>query len=441
MDDARGVPVSNGDTACLAAYDTALQQFNTYRGDALATVGAALDEHPDFVMGHVLRGHITVSLWERSVLPDVSATVAELRRLDSRSNDRERAHAVALGQWLDGDWNGMRATLDRLLVDHPRDLLALQAGHLADFFHGDRENLRGRVARALPAWDPDVDGYGFVLGMHAFGLEECGDYGAAEEAGRTALDVQPDDCWAHHAVTHVLEMETRQDEGVTFMMDRMPHWAQDDNGFAFHNAWHLALFHLDQLRPAEALDLFDRSVHPEPTGVQLMLCDAVALLWRMHLQGIDVGDRWEEIASAYETGDEAGFYAFNDMHAMMACAAAGRPDLASALLLAAGSAAQGTGTNAAMQRDVGLPILAAIDAFGRGDHASAIDLLLPVRYRAHAFGGSHAQRDIVHRTLLEAAIRSGDRSLAVSLSAERSSLRPDCPFTAQQARRALAMTA
>ena len=439
MDDSRGLSVSSGDAACLAAYESALRQFNTYRGDPIAAIDAVLEEQPDFVMGHALRGHVMISMWERSVVGDVTAVVDRLDELRSDSNERERTHAVALRQWVRGEWNAMRATLDRLLVDHPRDLLALQAGHLADFYHGDRDNLRGRVARSLPAWDNDVDGYGFLLGMYAFGLEECSSYGAAEDMGRAALDLVPDDCWAHHAVTHVMEMQTRQAEGITFMIERLPHWAQDDNAFAFHNAWHLALFHLDQLQPAAALDLFDRSIRPEPSGAQLMLADAVALLWRMHLRDLDVGSRWDEIASAYEHGNEAGFYAFNDMHAMMAYTASTRTGAAASLLRAAEEASMGLTTNAKMLREVGLPIVRAVDAYGRQQYGAVVDLLMPVRYRAHLFGGSHAQRDIVHRTLLESAIRSGDRALALSLAEERSSLRPNCLFTDEQRHRALAI--
>ena len=69
-----------------------------------------------------------------------------------------------------------------------------------------------------------------------------------------------------------------------------------------------------------------------------------------------------------------------------------------------------------------------LDAFGRERYGEAVELLMPVRYRAHAFGGSHAQRDIVHRTLIEAALRLSDRALARALVNERTSLKPHCPF-------------
>ena len=82
-----------------------------------------------------------------------------------------------------------------------------------------------------------------------------------------------------------------------------------------------------------------------------------------------------------------------------------------------------------MTRRVGLSIVRAIDAFGRERYGDAVAVLLPVRYQAHAFGGSHAQRDVVHRTLLEAAFRSGQHALARALSIERASLKPHCPFS------------
>jgi tetratricopeptide (TPR) repeat protein len=429
MKDSRGVPISAGTMQSQTAYETALLAFNSYRGDPVAIIDGALTEDPDFVMGHVLRAQVLATIWERSVVPKVAASVARLKELHNHSNDRERRHAHALERWAAGDWNGMRGELDRLLAEYPRDLLALQAGHLADFYHGDRDNLRGRVARALPTWSRDDPGYGFVLGMHAFGLEECGSYAAAEETGRHAIDVEPEDCWAHHAVAHVLEMQARQAEGVAFMEGRQEHWAQKDNGFAFHNWWHTALYNLDQGRADRALEIYDQNIRPEPAEIQLMMLDAAALLWRMHLQGISVGSRWDELSTTYEKSGEGGFYAFNDMHAMMSHVATGRTKASSTLLAAAEAAVAEPGTNAMMMREIGLPILRAIDAFGRERYDETVELLLPIRYRAHAFGGSHAQRDVVHRTIIEAALRCGDHALARSLINERVSLKPHCPFS------------
>ncbi len=436
MEDRRGAPVSTDNRQGLDTFETALRALNTYRGDPIAVIDTALGVDPDFVMGRILRAEVHVTMWERSIVPEVEAGLGRLRDLEERSNDRERAHVRALELWVAGDWKGMQGQFDRLLAEYPRDMLALQVGHLADFYQGDRDNLRGRVARALPAWSPEDPGYGFLLGMSAFGHEECGEYSLAEDTGRQAIEVEPDDCWAQHAVAHVMEMQARQAEGIAFMELRTDHWAQHDNVFAFHNWWHTALYNLDQERAGAALDIYDRSIRAEPSQVQLTMLDATALLWRLHLREIDVADRWDELAALYEEGDEDGFYAFNDMHAMMAYVATAHTEAAAKLLKAVEQASTERGTNGFMSREVGLPILRAIAAFGRERYAEAVDLLMRVRYRANIFGGSHAQRDVVHRTLIEAALRAGDNRLARSLAAERTSLKPDCPFSRKLADRA-----
>ena len=429
MTDSRGLPFSSGTSASHEIYERALAALNVYRGDAVAIIDEALSTDPDFVMGHVLRAEVLITMWECSVLPKVHESLQRLQALHDRSTDRERAHAQAIARWAEGDWDGMRLSFERLLANHPRDLLALQVSHLADFYHGDRDSLRARPERVLPAWSAADPAYGLVLGMQAFGLEECGHYAQAEDTGRRALELQPDDCWAHHAVAHVLEMQARQAEGIAFMQSREAHWAQNDNGFSFHNWWHTALFNLDQGRNAEALAHFDRCIRPEPIGVQLMMLDATALLWRMHLNGVDTGTRWNELADTYEQSDEAGFYVFNDMHAMAAYTATGRTRAAADLLKAVRASAAGQGTNARMTREVGLPIVQAIDAFGQGRFAETVDLLLPVRYKAHAFGGSHAQRDIIDRTLIEAALRGGDQAMARALTQERTAHKSHCAFS------------
>ena len=439
MEDQRGVAISSGDSSSLGIYERALLAFNLYRGDPVAIIDEALAVAPDFVMGEIFRTYMHAGLWERSGVAEVNAGLSRLEASASNANDRERDHIAALADWASGDWQAMRVRLGRILIDHPRDLLALQFCHLTDFFHGDRDNLRDRVARALPAWSAEDEGYGLVLGMYSFGLEECGDYGRSEVAGRRALEYEADDCWARHAIAHVLEMAARQEEGVVFMEGSASHWAQEDNVFCYHNWWHTALFHLDQGKVERALELYDSAIRPGPDSVQVSLLDAAALLWRLHLRGEDVGARWDAVAEIYENSDEAGFYAFNDMHAMLSYVASGRENATAKLLRAVEQAAQGENTNAHMEREIGLPVVRAIAAFGRGDYQECAALIMPIRYRAHIFGGSHAQRDILHRTLIEAVLRSGDKALARALTHERLALKPDCSYSRALGARAVAL--
>jgi hypothetical protein len=297
--------------------------------------------------------------------------------------------------------------------------------------------LRDRVAQVLPHWNADVPGYGYVLGMYAFGLEETNLYDRAEETGRRALQLDPRDPWSVHAVTHVMEMRGRTADGIHWLTNRSDDWAPG-NGFAFHNWWHLALFHLDGSEHAQVLDIYDRLVRPKPSQIAYENVDASALLWRLYLRGVDVGDRWHALAQDWAPAVEDGYYAFNDAHAVMAFVGAGRLDLVERTLavMARQAASGAAGGNGKMTRDVGLPLARALVAFSRGDHDACIDLLLGMRQHAHRFGGSHAQRDIVHLTLLEAALRAGRRPLAQALAAERLALKPESPFNRLLATRA-----
>jgi hypothetical protein len=162
--------------------------------------------------------------------------------------------------------------------------------------------------------------------------------------------------------------------------------------------------------------------------VVLDLLDASALLWRLHLRGVDVGGRWRELADSLEPLAADGFYAFNDAHAMMAFVADGRDKAADALLAAQQQAMSGSSGNARMTWEVGYPLCAGLRAFGRGDYGTCISLLRPLRSRLNRFGGSHAQRDVFDLTLIEAARRDGHYALLRALANERIGQKPDSPL-------------
>ncbi len=184
------------------------------------------------------------------------------------------------------------------------------------------------------------------------------------------------------------------------------------------------------------LALFDGPIYGAHSTLALNMVDASAILWRLHLAGHDVGDRWAAVAANWVPKAKSGNYAFNDAHAMMAFVGAGFSNAARDLLETRREAMEAGNDNAWFTRDVGHPVTLAIKAFGDGDYAQTVHLLRPVRDIAYRFGGSHAQRDVIDLTLIEAAIRSGQRALASALAAERLSARPDSTLADLFARRA-----
>ncbi|HYE49642.1 MAG TPA: tetratricopeptide repeat protein [Azospirillaceae bacterium] len=435
--DIRGVPLSGGNDAALARLERAGELLAGFYADPLAEIDAAIAEDPSMVMAHALRAGLFVISSDRACEPELLASLAAAESLAERANDRERGHIAAARAWADGDLARAGDLYGRVLLDHPRDLLALQLAHQCDFFTGRSSMLRDRVAQVLPCWDASTPGYGYVLGMHAFGLEETALYARAEETGRRAVELNPRDPWAIHAVAHVMEMEGRTADGIRWLTGREADWATE-NMFSFHNWWHLALYHMDMEDHARVLALYDTAIRPGSNSVPLEMVDASALLWRLRLRGVEAGERWRRLADDWSPAADQAYYAFNDVHALIAFLGAGRDADAGRVLAALERAAEGAGDNAMMSREVGLPVARALLDFEAGRFASAAERLLAVRERAHRFGGSHAQRDLIQQTLLEAAIRSGQGGLARALAAERLDLKPASPWNRQAVRRAAA---
>ncbi|SFH46394.1 hypothetical protein SAMN04488020_11555 [Palleronia marisminoris] len=438
LKDIRGLDVTGATAAALVPYEAAVADLQCYRGDPVAQVDAAIEAAPGFAMAHALKAWLHLLGTEPSALP--VARAAHAAAAAAAGTARERGHVAAIGHLIDGRWQQAGRVLEDVTIDAPRDALALLGGHQIDFFTGHSRMLRDRIARALPSWDEGVPGFHSVLGMHAFGLEETGAYGRAEAEGRRGVELEPRDGWSQHAVAHVLEMQSRQEDGIAWMRANPAAWATD-SFFQVHNWWHLALYHHDIGDYDAVLALFDGEMEGGRSGVVLDMVDASALLWRLHLRGVDVGDRWQTVAQGWEAAAATGSYAFNDTHAVMAFVGAGRRDAATAVIEAQAEAMARDDDNAGFTRDVGHAVARAILAFGDGDYARTTALLRPIRSVAHRFGGSHAQRDVIDLTLIEAAFRSGQANLAAALANERVEVRHESPLAQLFARRAAGMAA
>lgn len=405
MKDRRDNPVGTRSLAALDHAETALWRMASFFDAPIADIDAAIAQDPKWMLPHVMRAAFLLTLTEPSLLDDAKAALRQAGGLAADATDRERAHLAAAHRCARGDWHGACVAWDAILDEHPRDLYALQWAHLFDFYRGDAAQLRRRPERVLPAWSRDDALRPYLLGMHAFGLEECGAYAQAENVGLEAIAGSAKVPWATHAVAHVMEMQGRYEHGLAWLRARQADWAEG-NGFANHHWWHLALFHLESLDVPNALAVYGEHLGGNNAALTLQRLDGVALLWRVHLLGADVGARWDDIASGWDWSSEGvGHSAFNDVHGLLIRLGQRRWTEAEALIEAAKARSESAGdANADMTRDIGLPLMRGLKAFSTDHFAEARELIGPVRAFAHRFGGSHARRDLITQTLLACAV-------------------------------------
>ena len=423
--DRRGLELTTGSPAAAAAFDRSVERYLEYRLDSFDHLKASLQEDPDFWLAQCLKGYFGMLMGTVGTRPMVRDQLALLAENEAGVTEREQLHGRALRAWYEGDLVGASAAWDRILFAWPHDILALRLQHFNHFWMGRSEGLRCPVAGVMPSWDEKVPGYGYLLAMHAFGLEECGDLPAAEAAGRRSVELNPDDLWGVHAVAHVLEVQGRLEEGRAWMQPPENGW-EDRNAFRGHLWWHGTLFALEQGRYEEVLETYDRAVKPRELVFYIDLQNSASLLARLEFAGVDVGNRWQELAVRVRPLVDDHVILFTDLHNMVTLARSGDRASADQLLESLERfASEQQGYEAELVEGLIAPVARGILAFYSGDPSRCVDLLLPLRHTLQPMGGSHTQRDVFQQLLLEASLAAGRLDVARHLAAERIARRPN----------------
>jgi len=400
-----------GDWAAL------VRAFLSHARDTPALLAIVIDDHPEEPLGPLVKGYMLMMLGRRELRAAAEEALKEGRRRIAQSPDaRAEAYAGGLQSWLSGEPRGAVRAMERVIDDHPMDAMAIKISHALRFMLGDADGMRRSLARVVSVYTDATPNAGFIKGCYAFSLEETGAYADAERMGRRAVELEPEDAWGRHAVAHVFEMTGRADEGIAWLSDRQA-WAQCSN-FAFHLQWHVALFQLELGRTSEALALYDTAVRSEPTDDYRDVANAASLLQRIELDGLCVGNRWEELAAIAERRIEDGQLAFADLHYLLALLGAGRFSSAETLVFGLLNAG-GAGEASRLRAEVAAPLAAGLLAFKAGRAKDAVAILEPIRPRICALGGSHAQRDVFEQIYLEALVRAGTPSADEQLTERR----------------------
>ncbi len=411
--DLHGLPLTCASAEAASAFNTTVLGYLKYRADTAAHMTRTLAADPGFAFAHILKGYFAMLSFKQANVPMAQDALSTANGLLATATQREQAHAVALSHWIAGDLDRTLKTWEEILDAHPTDVLAFRLHHFNAFWLGRPETMAREVEDAMPRWAPELPGWGALLACKCFAHEELGNYDIAEPAGREAIAIDKGDLWAAHAVAHVLEMRGRHDEGIQWLAGLEPHW-DGANNLMHHLWWHRGLYHYERREFDEVLALYDRrfrnlaspltSAQPD---LYIDMQNAASMLFRLERQGVDVGDRWGEIADKAETRIGDCRSAFTLPHWMLALAATRRFEAAGRMLEGMRTfAADGKGTLAPLVRDYALPISEAVVARARGDFSKACTLMRPALDGMFRLGGSHAQQDVLEQVFLDCAVRA-----------------------------------
>lgn len=413
VSDYLGAPLRDPGPKALAAIDDFIGGFLTYQTRA-TNILAAADAHPDSCLANAYAG----ILWMLLEAPEAPAKAAPWRdralAAAPGAHPREQQAAAFLDAWVRGDQPEAERLSEEAVGRWPRDLAMLKLNQYLVFNRGDFPAMLRIALKGLEG-AADVPQ---MHGMAAFAYEQCHLLDEAEAAARRALDLEPNEPWAQHALAHVMITEGRIDEGEAFMRAASAGWKDLNSFMVTHNWWHLALFLISQGRLGEALDIYDRHCWGVAKDYSQDQIGAVSLLARLEFAGVDVGDRWREVGDYLAARGPDTVLPFLSLQYLYGLLRAGRPEARS--LLAAIRA-----ETAPVWTGVAIPAAEGIAAWFDGDDAAAIAGLEQALPRLSEIGGSHAQRDFFEQIRLAAVLRAGRWTAAQQILEQRRGFDPD----------------
>jgi hypothetical protein len=404
MKDARGLDVTSSDAAAVAAADDFFARLLRLDQGVEAILDAA-KRWPDTPIVQLY----AAAFWLYGQTGDALAHAdGHLHVCESLTmNPRERALHKALTRWRANDNLRAVEAMEAITAQWPGDLFTAK---LAEFLYyilgqqhmGPRFLVHMTWLEAAHAGDPDF------LAMAAFASELCGAYPVAEARAERALTIEPRNPWAQHALSHVLIRQGRVDEGLARMKAFLPLLATCGRPIHSHDAWHLALLHLEQLDFAATVRVFHDHIWGITPDFVVEQLDAISLLWRVEMAGKAMDAQWPAIAEHIAARAVETFMPYMNAHYVYALARAGRTDaLAAALASVRARSARDDEEGRRVWAPVGCAVVEAAAAFGAGERARAAQLLDPVMPMMTWVGGSDAQDDLFRQTYLRSLQAAG----------------------------------
>ena len=395
------LPVSLQDPSSLAGVHGFIEGFLGYEPRILDVLPCAEQDSSALVQAYAAALHMFSESREGPAGARVHLARARAAQLEATPREQDVLHAVSA--WVNGDLHQAMDTLAAVVRAHPRDLASLKLAQYLAFNLGDSPAM---LRMALPARAAAAD-IAWTHGMLAFAFEQCHRLDEAETAAHQALALRADEPWAQHAIAHIELTRGRLQQGAEFLQACSAGWHRLTSFMRTHNWWHLAVFLLELGDDAAVLKLYDEQVWGvEKTYTQDQI-NAVSLLARLELAGVDVGSRWLELAPWIEPHAADQVQPFLDLQYLYGLARAEHPQAQTLLQRIEDFAPTAPEAARESWQRVAVPAARGLWAHAQGrwrEAADALELALP---RLVSIGGSHAQRDLFEQIHLDALVRSG----------------------------------
>jgi hypothetical protein len=418
--DCLGNALSAASPGTLQAVDDFVAGFLAYETRAERIVRAA-DEAEDSCIANVYAGFLWMLLEAPQAPAHAARYLAAAERTAPEATRREQMNVLVLRAWIDDDVPRAIAACAAGTDEFPRDLVLLKLEQYFEFNQGD---FPAMLRAALKVLEHNAE-VAYVHGMAAFAYEECHLLREAERAARRALELERKEPWAQHALAHVMLTQGRIEEGARFLASVAPTWTGLNSFMITHLWWHVALFELSRGRFARALEIYDRHCWGVAKEYSQDQVGAVSLLSRLELAGVEIGQRWQDLAAHLGARAADTVQPFLTLQYLYGLARAGRAEARTLLEAVRQRADSAPADSREVWTEVALPASEGLHAHARRDYDRAWRELCRAMPRLIEAGGSHAQRDFFEQILLDAAIASGRLTAAQQTLESRRAADPD----------------
>ncbi|MGH8057743.1 MAG: hypothetical protein ACREOH_10995 [Candidatus Entotheonellia bacterium] len=401
--DSRGLTLSTTSADALAAYERGVDLFLRWRGGAAEALNAAVAYDPHFTLAHCTRAYMA---W-RMGRADVAQQAHEqaMAAADAVSSDREHLHVQAVDAMQQGGQIASDALLEQIGARYPTDRVAVRLLGFISIARGDYRGGLEIASRSLEACPEDTQ----FQTMKGFFLEQTGSNAEGLATSLRALNSDPTNLYAYHAVGHAYQARgDYRDALETFeRAASLEHYP--------HILWHLA--EMQAILGYERLTR-DYWAHTSPA---LPLFERIELLWRLEmLRHVPIDPTtWKDLAAQGESLLQYADYLTIWMHHWIGLALARAGELEKARQQIARLRQLPAGMPSGHWSTLGADLLEGELALIASDEAAALQWMAPAIQEIEAMGGgSREQKDIFRDVFLELQRRLGHID-AVIESAQR----------------------